>query len=213
MPFVIGLTGNIACGKSRVGAVLRELGAEYVDADTIVHAMLAADSLLVGRVVDRFGSEVARADGSIDRRALGERVFRNPGDLADLETILHPEVRREIERRIASASATTIVLDAIKLIESGLVERADSVWVVTCSRATQTDRLVGTRGLTPEQAAIRIDAQGPQEHKVRRADVVIDNEGTLEALRARVREAYDRELAAWSARGGRRGGCQGTPRP
>jgi dephospho-CoA kinase len=202
VPFVIGLTGNIACGKSSVGSILRELGAEYVDADTIVHALLDRAGPLVTRVVERFGSEIVGSNGGINRRALGERVFRSRTDLADLEAILHPEVRREIERLVASTSATTIVLDAIKLIESGLAERADSVWVVTCSRASQTDRLVASRGLIPEEAAIRIDAQNPQEEKVRRADVVIDNDGTIEALRAKVFEAFDRAHSAWSARGG-----------
>src|SRR3954466_814816 len=101
MAFVIGLTGNIACGKSSVGAVLRELGAEYVDADGIVHTLLGAGSPVAARVIQRFGPAVALADGAVDRRALGERVFRDPAALADLESILHPEVRAEIERRLS----------------------------------------------------------------------------------------------------------------
>src|SRR5437762_2329595 len=100
MAFVIGLTGNIACGKSTVGSILRGLGAEYVDADAIVHALLAAGTDTAARVVERFGPHIANPDGAIDRRALGAIVFRSPTLLAELERLLHPAVREEIRRRM-----------------------------------------------------------------------------------------------------------------
>jgi dephospho-CoA kinase len=107
-------------------------------------------------------------------------VFADPAALRDLEAILHPGVRAEIRRRMAVSTAPIVVVDAIKLLESGLAREMDAVWVVTCPRAEQVRRLVTERGLTAEQAETRISAQGSQEEKARQATVVIANGGTLE---------------------------------
>jgi dephospho-CoA kinase len=178
----IGLTGNIACGKSTVGRLLAERGAEYVDADRLVHVLMEPGTPENDRIVERFGSDVRSTDGRIDRPRLGAIVFADPAALKDLEAILHPGVRAEIHRRIAASTAPTIVVDAIKLFEGGLAQEMDTVWVVTCPRAEQVRRLMTERGLTEAQAETRISAQNPQEEKARQANVVIENGGTLEEV-------------------------------
>ncbi|MCC7366922.1 MAG: dephospho-CoA kinase [Chloroflexi bacterium] len=178
-PRFIGLTGNIACGKSTVGRLLAARGAEYIDADRLTHQLLAAGTPENDGIVARFGSEVRAADGAIDRPRLGSIVFSDSAALKELEAILHPGVRALIRRAMAAATAPIVVVDAIKLFESGLARELDTAWVVTCPRAEQVRRLTADRGLTPEQATMRIDAQGSQEEKVRLANVVIDNGGTL----------------------------------
>jgi dephospho-CoA kinase len=187
----IGLTGGIGCGKSAVGDELAELGAEYVDADRIVHELLATADPAVRQVTERFGERVLDERGGIDRRRLGEIVFNDPAALSDLEAILHPLVRAEIRSRVARSQAPAIVLDAIKLIESGL-----SVWVVTCSAAEQMRRLIERRGMRPEEAEARIGAQPAQESRLPYAQVVIDNDGSPEATREQVKRAWSRVIVA-----------------
>src|SRR5215212_8536401 len=179
MAYRIGLTGNIACGKSTVGRLLVERGAEYVDADRLVHALMEPGTPENEAVVARFGPEVRASDGTIDRRALGAVVWSDPAAFKALEAILHPGVRAEVRRRLVATTAPAIIIDAIKLIEGGLYKEMDAVWVVTCPRAEQVRRLVETRGLTDAEAEARIGAQGPQEEKVRHATVVINNQGSL----------------------------------
>jgi dephospho-CoA kinase len=186
MPLRIGLTGNIACGKSTVGKLLIARGAEYVDADRLVHVLMEPGQTEHARIVERFGPEVLTADGKIDRPRLGGIVFADPAALRDLEAILHPGVRAEIRRRLAASTAPIIVVDAIKLLESGITPELDAVWVVTCPRVEQIRRLTTERGLTVEQAEIRIDAQSPQEEKARQATLVIENGSTPDALEQHV---------------------------
>jgi dephospho-CoA kinase len=192
MPFRIGLTGNIACGKSTVGKLLVARGAEYVDADRLVHALMEPGTPQNAQIVERFGTEVRAPDGRIDRPKLGAIVFADPAALRDLEAILHPGVRQEIRRRMDASTAPIFVVDAIKLIEGGLAKEMDAVWVVLCPRAEQVRRLMSERGLTEEQAEIRISAQTPQEEKARQATVVIENGGTL----AEAERQLDAALAA-----------------
>ena len=122
MPYRIGLTGNIACGKSTVGRLLVARGAEYIDADRLVHALMKPGTPENAQIVERFGPEVRAADGRIDRPRLGSIVFADPAALKDLEAILHPGVRAEIRRRLAASTAPVIVVDAIKLFEGGLAQ-------------------------------------------------------------------------------------------
>jgi len=189
MPYRIGLTGNIACGKSTVGRLLVERGAEYIDADTLVHVLMEPGTPEHVRIAERFGPGVVAADGRIDRPKLGGIVFADPAALHDLEAILHPGVRAEIRRRMRAATAVVVVVDAIKLLESGLAREMDAVWVVTCPRTEQIRRLVADRGLTVEQAELRIDAQSPQKEKARQATVVIDNGGTPAHVKQQVAAA------------------------
>jgi dephospho-CoA kinase len=193
-PYIIGLTGNIACGKSTVGKLLMARGADYIDADRLVHLLLEPGTPENDRIVERFGPEVRAADGRIDRPRLGGIVFADPAALRDLEAILHPGVRAEIRRRMAASTAPIVVVDAIKLFEGGLAREMDVNWVVVCPRAEQVRRLMAERGMTQAQAETRISAQGSQEEKVRRATVVIDNGGTLEETERQVDAALINNL-------------------
>jgi dephospho-CoA kinase len=137
-----------------------------------------------------------KADGSIDRRRLGAIVFADAAALRELEALLHPAVRVVVRRRMAEATAPAIVVDAIKLIESGLYKEMNSVWVVTCESADQQRRLIQLRGLTVEEVRARVAAQPPQADKLPFADVVIDNSGAPEATRRQVIAAWERSVGA-----------------
>jgi dephospho-CoA kinase len=190
VPYVIGLTGNIGCGKSTIGGLLQELGAEYIDADAVVHELYRPDTEEYHRIVERFGREVVDPSGSVDRRKLAQIVFADAAALEDLEAILHPAVRARIRARISASAAPVVVVDAIKLLESPLLNDVQTVWVVTCTSEQQVARLLSTRGYSEQEARTRINAQPSQEDKVRRADVVIDNSGSLAATRAQVEAAW-----------------------
>ena len=189
--YLIGLTGNIACGKSTVLRQLRELGAFVIDADAMIHLILRKDGPAYWPVVSEFGPDIVGEDGEIDRRALGEIVFTDPERLKKLEEIEHPIVRRMIDNEIAEAPRPVVVLDAIKLIEAGWADKSDAVWVVTCRRDQQIKRLMSTRGYSRQEALTRINAQSPQADKVARADTVIDNSGTLKQTREQVEAAWN----------------------
>src|SRR5687768_5882281 len=191
---LLGLTGNIACGKSTVLRELAKLGAYTIDAAERVHSVLARDGHADEHVVRAVGARILGDDGEIDRRVLGRIVFSDAEELRRLEAITHPIVRKVLESEIEGASTRVVVLDAIKLIESGWADRCDQVWVVTCPPEQQLERLMRTRGYTKEEAEMRINAQPPQSDKVARADVVIDNSGTIEETRRQVREQWQRQM-------------------
>ena len=207
---MIGLTGNIACGKSTVLALLAGYGAETIDADREVHALYVAGSPVTVAIADRFGAGVLAAGGAVDRRALGRLVIGDPAAMAALEAIVHPAVRQRIAARIAASQAKVVVVDAIKLIEGGLADRCDSVWVVTCRPEVQLARLMARDGAGQADAERRIAAQGPQADKVARADVVIDNSGTPAETAAHVERAWEQSngqyvtRAAWIMDGQRK---------
>ena len=190
MPYIIGLTGNIGTGKSTIAATLRELGAEVIDADRVAHELMVPGAPEWERLVARFGPDIIQPDGVVDRRKLGAVVFSDPAALRDLEAILHPGVRPRIRARFAATERPVVVVEAIKLLEAGLYREVDAVWVVTADRDTQVRRLVATRGLSRAEAELRVDAQPPQADKVARGDVVIENSGDLDAVRAQVQAAW-----------------------
>jgi len=187
---LIGLTGNIACGKSTVLRQLRDLGAFVIDADTLIHSILRQDGPAYWPVVAEFGPEIVKGDGDIDRQALGRIVFSDPEKLRRLEEIEHPIVRRIIDEEIGQADEEIVVLDAIKLIESGWADKCDTVWVVICRREQQIERLQKSRGYSREDAEMRVSAQSDPALKVARADIVIDNSGTLEETHKQVQSAW-----------------------
>ena len=196
MVFLLGLTGNIACGKSTVGQLLAEhYAADYVDADRIVHQLYLAGTPETASIAERFGADLLLEDGTIDRRRLGDRVLGDAAALRDLEDLLQPGVRAAIEARIEGASGDVVVLDAIRLIEAGLVHRCQAVWVVTCEREVQIARLMASRGFSSEQAALRVDSQRPIEEKLPYATEVIANRGSMEDLSAQVDDAWQRDVA------------------
>jgi dephospho-CoA kinase len=190
--YLIGLTGNIGSGKSTVGAQLAQLGAFVVDADLVYRELIEPGQPGWRAVVELFGPDVVAADGWIDRRALGAIVFRDPAALARLEQATHPLVLARIDELLARERPRLAVHEAIKLIESGGADRCDELWVVTAPRERRIERLVASRGLSHDEAALRVDAQPPQSEKVARADVVIPNDGDLAALRRRVEAEWRR---------------------
>jgi dephospho-CoA kinase len=189
---VIGLTGNIACGKSIVLRMLAKLGAATIDADVVYHELIAPNAPLWHRLRSHFGEHIIAPDGQIDRRALGAIVFADPAALTDLDRLTHPAVIAEVRRRITSVTRPIVVVDAVKLVESGLVDLCDELWVVRCEPAQQLSRLIARNGLTEAEAAQRIAAQPPLAPKLARADVVIDNSGGLDATRAQIAAAWQR---------------------
>ncbi len=189
-PVIIGLTGNIATGKSAVAQILAEKGALFIDADKVAHRVMEPGGPAYRHVVEDFGPGILAPEGAIDRRRLGAIVFADEDALQRLEAIVHPAVIAEVDRQIAGATESAIVVEAIKLIEAGMHRRYDALWVVTASRPVQIERLVQSRGFTEEEAALRVDAQPPQEEKAARADRVIVNDGDLTDLQAQVDEAW-----------------------
>jgi dephospho-CoA kinase len=190
--YLIGLTGNIATGKSTVGGMLTELGARVIDADAIAHEVTAKGQPVWFSIVAEFGEDTLRPDGEIDRLRLGALVFADPAALRRLEAIVHPAVLERVAELLAQATEPVVVLDAIKLIESGVADLCDAVWVVTCLPDQQLARLMRTRGMSEAEARQRMAAQPPQAEKTARADVVIDNSGRLAQTRRQVAQAWAR---------------------
>ena len=187
---IIGLTGNIAVGKSQVLAQLEALGAAAIDADRAAHQVLRHGGGAYEPVLAAFGPGILGADGEIERSALGRIVFADRAQLSRLEAITHPAIRREIDRRIRGALAQVVVIEAIKLLEGDLREAVDAVWVVDARPETQLQRLVSKRGLARAEAQRRIDLQNSQADKLKQADVVIANDGDMTATRAQVQRAW-----------------------
>lgn len=187
---IIGLTGNIATGKSAVMRLAAEQGALTIDADKVVHELLDGDDAIQAAVAEAFGPEVRRADGRIDRPAVGRIVFNDPAALARLEAILHPATRLAIARRIQETEAQVVMLEAIKLLEGPLKEAVDQVWVADCPPETQLQRLLVCRGMDETEARGRIAAQAPQADKVAQADVVIDTSGLMTDTEAQFADAW-----------------------
>ena len=194
-PYLIGLTGNIATGKTAVAQMLAELGALVIDADQVAHEAMQPDGPAYDSVVDAFGPAILTAEGTVDRAKLGPRVFRDPEALARLEAAVHPAVVEEVDRRIKLATKPVVVVEAIKLIEAGMHRHYDALWVVTARRQAQIARIVATRGLSEKEAALRVDAQPPQAEKVAVADLILTNNGSLAELRQKVAAAW-RQLHA-----------------
>ena len=189
-PYLIGLTGNIATGKSTVARMLEELGATVIDADALVHELQRQGTPVYGDIVAAFGPGILDGTGEIDRKALGAIVFGDPAQLRKLESIVHPAVLIESARRIMDAATPRVVYEAIKLIEAGRADMCDALWVVTARPDVQLQRLMRDRQMGEAEARQRIEAQPPQSEKIRRATVVIDNSGSLEETRQQVAAAF-----------------------
>jgi len=190
-----GLTGGIASGKTTVAGFLSELGAFTLDADRIVHEMLAPGGEAVDEVVKRFGLGFLDSSGGIDRRALGARVFADETLRRALNDIVHPGVRLEIDRRIeehrtARDAGPIVVVEAALLVETGRHREFDRLVVVRCARETQIARLAQRGGLTRSEAEARIDAQAPLADKLAVADYVIDTETSPSRTRRRTETVY-----------------------
>lgn len=191
----VGLTGNIASGKSAVADVWAGLGATIIDADVLARRAVEPGTDALARIVDRFGDDVLQADGQLDRAALRRRVFADEAARRDLEGILHPEIARlraDEETHGRAAGAAVIVNVVPLLFEVGLDEAMDVVVLVDAPESVRAERLMEHRGLSPEEARAMIDAQMPAATKRNRADIVIDNDGTLDELERKAAEVWER---------------------
>lgn len=189
--YVIGLTGNIAVGKSVVRQMLQHLGAYTIDADGLSHQAMAPGAPAYLPVVEMFGRFVLNEDGTVNRSTLGGIAFSFPDALTKLEAIIHPVVTQAIQTLVGRAKQPVIVIEAIKLLESDLLNLVDSVWVVDASAETQLKRLTEKRKMSADEARKRIIAQRPQADKIARADVIIMNDGNVE-------ETWKQVQAAWN---------------
>jgi dephospho-CoA kinase len=188
--FVIGLTGNIATGKSVVRRMLEHLGAYTIDADALTHRAYAKGAPGYQQVLDNFGKWLVNKDGEIDRSKLGNLVFNNPDAMAQLEGIAHPLVRQATEMLIKRASQPVIVIEAIKLLEGDLRKVCDSIWVTNAPEEVQIERLIRKRGMSRDKALERVHAQSAQSAKVAVANIVITNTGSYDALWKQVNAAW-----------------------
>jgi dephospho-CoA kinase len=203
---LVGLTGGIGSGKSTVSAMLTERGAELIDADRIAREVVMPCTQAWCKIRDHFGPDVLFADGSIDRQALADIVFGDPGKLALLNEITHPAIFQRIADRLEDARDrdVIVVLDAALLIETGLARRVDVLVVTHSPRELRVERLAA-KGMPESQAKARIAAQLPPEEQLARADIVIDSSGSLEDLGRQVDEVWkelERLLAEQTARRG-----------
>ncbi len=194
-PFVIGLTGPIASGKSTVAELLRQRGAEIIDADLVYRSLLQPGSELWRQVVERFGPAIIGSDGEIDRAALGRMVFADAAALADLDSITHPAVVAEVRTRIGRSSAPFIVLEAVKLVQSGLASDVDALWFVRADPETRLRRLMARSGMDEASARARIAAAPDTVPEGVEVAATIDNSGDLASTTAAIDNAW---RAMWS---------------
>ncbi len=191
---VVGLVGGIGSGKSTAAAMLADLGALVIEADAIGHGIYRAGTPGFAAVVRAFGAGVVGDDGEIDRRRLGPIVFGDPARLAELNRIVHPLLRAEIERRIAAARAEgrvpAVVVEAAILIEAGWRDLVDEVWVVVAPRERIVERLASGRGIDRADAEARMRRQMSDAERRAAADLVIENAGSEDDLRAAVGRAW-----------------------
>lgn len=189
--YVIGLTGNIAVGKSVVRTMLQHLGAYTIDADGLTHQAMAPGAPAYKPIIDTFGQFILTPEKQIDRNMLGSIVFSNPAALAKLEAITHPIIGAAINALVSRAQQPIVVIEAIKLLEGDLGKAVDAVWVVDAKPETQVKRLVEKRKMSEADARTRLAAQPPQADKLAKANVVVNNEGNPE-------ETWKQVQAAWA---------------
>jgi dephospho-CoA kinase len=191
----VGLTGNIATGKSTVGEMFVELGCHLIDSDQISHQVYQPGTAVYEAIVAEFGKTILAPDGTIDRRILGDIVFKAQPARARLNRLVHPAIiqrqqewLKEVEVRDPQGIA---IVDAALMIEVGTYKNYQKVIVVICTPEVQAERLRARSGLSEEQIEARIRSQMPLEEKVKYADFVIDNSGSLESTRRQVKKVFD----------------------
>lgn len=189
--YVIGLTGNIAVGKSVVRQMLQHLGAYTIDADGLSHQAMMPGAPAYKPVLDMFGRFLLDEEGRINRARLGSIVFSMPDALNVLETIVHPVVTQAVNALVSRSKQQVIVIEAIKLLETDLAGMVDAIWVVDASPESQLKRLVEKRKMTEDEARKRIYAQRPQSDKRARASVIIMNDGNVEETWKQVQVAWN----------------------
>lgn len=195
---VVGLTGGIASGKSTVSRYLRELGAEIIDADVIARELVFPQSPAWQEIVNHFGKEILDADGFLQRKKLGEIIFQSPAEREILNRILHPRIKEKITELIRAfcqrEDLSLLIVDAPLLIEAGMVEMVDEVWVVAIPAELQLQRLRERDNLSVSEAQKRLATQMPLQEKIKYASRVIDNSGKIEETRKTVSSLWDQVI-------------------
>ncbi|MGB7574227.1 MAG: dephospho-CoA kinase [Thermodesulfobacteriota bacterium] len=191
---IVGLTGGVASGKTAVSRVLREEGAYIIDADQIARELVQPHKPAWNELVRAFGKEILQEDGSIHRRKLADRVFTDPEQRKVLNQILHPRIKEEMDRRTKEIGQkdpeAIVVIDAPLLVELGVYRKVDQLIVITSTQMQQMERLKERDGRSPEEALRLFSSQMPVEEKVKLADFVIRNEGSLEETKKRAKEVF-----------------------
>ncbi len=190
---VIGVTGNIASGKSETARLLQQKGCALVDADAVAHELYGYDSALVRELAHEFGQDIVWSNGMLDRKKLGSLVFGRPDAMAALNRIVHPALIKAIRERIYSAQRVMnrLVLDDALIVELGFAKEVDYLVFVSASLPVRLERLRARSGFTEAEAMHRIDSQIPEESKLQHADFVIKNETTKEYLIEQVDALWD----------------------
>lgn len=192
---VIGLTGGIGSGKSTVSRLLAELGAVIINADEIGHEVFKSGTEAWQEIVDAFGRQILTPGGEIDRAKLGELVFKNPESRLRLNRIMHPRIYQMLKSQIERyrrQGVDVVVIEVVLLLEVDWSHLADEVWVTIASEDTALRRLADRPGLSKDQARARIRSQMSNEERIRHADVVINNDGDISTLKAKVKELWDK---------------------
>jgi dephospho-CoA kinase len=190
---VIGLTGGIGSGKSTVATYLAEMGAVVIDLDKVGHEVLKSGSRALKRVVSEFGKDILDAEGDIDRARLGKIVFKNRDALARLNRIMHPAIDKILFERIEEyrrQGIKVVVLEAAAMLEAGKAKQADEIWVTTAPEATVLRRLRGRSGYSGEESRARMRSQLSDAERIKHAEVVIDTDGSLDEVKARVEKEW-----------------------
>ena len=191
---VLGITGNIGCGKTTVAKMFEKLGAQVIEADKVGHLLLKRKKVKE-RLVRAFGRSILDERGEVVRKNLRGIVFKDRKKLTQLNRILHPLMAEEMKKMISSSPRPLIVVDAAVLFEAGWQSLVDKVLVVTSSYETQIRRIKETTNLSLEELEGIMQAQLPQEEKVKRADYVIENEGSLDELEGKVKKLWEEVLS------------------
>ena len=194
MTRIIGLTGGIGSGKSTVSHYLAELGAVIIDADKVGHEAYRPNTGTWRVLVKTFGNRILAADNTIDRKKLGSVVFGNHEELARLNAIIHPQITRVVKKQINDyrrQGISVIVLDAPVLLEANAKSLVDEVWVVAADEANVIKRAMARTGLPEAQIRARIRSQMSNEERMKRAQVVIYNDGTVKELREKVKQLWE----------------------
>ncbi len=190
---VIGLTGGIASGKSTVSAKLKELGAAIIDVDILARSVVSKGEIAYNRIIQCFGESILLPNGEINRKRLGSIVFSDKKKLALLNGITHPEIISRVKERIRelkTAGNSVIVVDAAILIEMGLYKYVDSVWVVAADREIQIKRLIERDKFDYRDSEKRINSQFTDDVRKKYADIVIDNNESIETLSKKIEELW-----------------------
>ena len=205
----LGITGRSGCGKSTVTAVFAAHGVPLADADRISREILLPGSPLLPVLAQRFGADILRTDGTLDRRLLADRAFATPEGKAALDAITHPEIVRRIraaKQAARAAGASLFVLDGAVIVGTEAETECDRLAVVTAPFETSVARIAARDGISPEMAARRLNAQMPEEQLLRRADYILRNDAERAALETAATQLYEALLQE-----GRKGGADHSP--